>query len=157
MYFVQGHCSGVCKEEVVRGNVRLRRRVPAGAVLAEGVGAPPWGLGARTEGADGLYVGLVHGDPVLHPVTEAPKADFCKSKVIFSATHCRNSFQLKICALFFVSWSWLLARHLHKSGAEKSAIFILKDLRKIEMVDGGMRLNPYREWSQFVQRCQGKI
>lgn len=70
----------------MRGNVRLRRRVPAGAVLAEGVGAPPWGLGAYVVAADGLYVGLIHGDPVLHPVPEVPEADFCKSEVVFSAT-----------------------------------------------------------------------
>jgi len=84
---VQGHCGGVCEEEVVRGDVRLRRRVAAGAVLAEGIGAAPRRLGSVVVAADGLYVGLVDGDPVLHPVPEVLEAGFCKRGVIFSATH----------------------------------------------------------------------
>ena len=46
---------------------------------------------------------------------------------------------------------------LHESGAEESTVFILKDLRKIKMVDGDMRLNPYkhdRKWSRISQNSQ---
>ena len=47
----------------------------------------------------------------------------------------------------YVHFLWcrrrLLAQHLHESGADKSTVFILNDLRKIEMIDGGMRMNPY--------------
>jgi hypothetical protein len=43
---------------------------------------------------------------------------------------------------------------LHESGAEESTVFILKYLRKIKVVDGGMGLNPYehdRKWSRISQ------
>jgi hypothetical protein len=91
---VQGHCRGVRKEEVVRGDVRLRRRVTTGAVLAEGIGAAPRRLGSVVVAADGLNVGLVDGDPVLHPVPEVLEADFRKCSVVFSATHVGSNFQL---------------------------------------------------------------
>ena len=46
---------------------------------------------------------------------------------------------------------------LHEYGAEESTVLILKDLRKIKMVDGDMRLNPYkhdRKWSRISQNRQ---
>lgn len=36
--------------------------------------------------ADGLDVGLVHRDPVLHPVAEAPEAHVCVRGEIIAAT-----------------------------------------------------------------------
>lgn len=43
---------------------------------------------------------------------------------------------------------------LHESGAEESTVFVLQDLRKIKVVEGDMRLNPYRhdrKWSRISQ------
>jgi hypothetical protein len=76
----------MCEQKVVGGYIWLRRRIPSGAVLAEGMGAAlRWKL-AVVEASDGLYVGLVDGDPVLHPVPEALEAGFGIRCVIVSAT-----------------------------------------------------------------------
>lgn len=72
------------KQQVVSHDVRLRRGVAAGAVGAEGVGAPPRRPVAGVEAADGLDVRLVKGGPVLHPVTEVLEANLGISRVIFS-------------------------------------------------------------------------
>ncbi len=72
------------KQQVVSHDVRLRRGVAAGAVGAEGVGAPPRRLNAGVVAADGLYVRLIHCHPVLHPVTEVLEANLGISRVIFS-------------------------------------------------------------------------
>lgn len=100
----------MCEQEVVGGYVWLRRRIPSGAVLAEGKGAALRWKQATVEASDGFYVGLVDGDPVLHPVPEALEAGF------------------GICSV-----SEMVAQrlHSHESGAEQPIVLVLKGLREI--------------------------
>lgn len=61
--------------------------------------------------ADGLDVGLVHRDPVLHPVAEAPEAHVCVRGEI-----------------------------IDDSRTEQAVVFILESLGKVEVIDGHVRL-----------------
>lgn len=72
---------------MVSGYVWLCRRVPSGAVCAEGIGAASWRFRADIVATDGFYVWLVDSDPVLHPVPEILEAHLGISSVILSAPH----------------------------------------------------------------------
>lgn len=67
------------EQKVVGDGVRLRRgvAVDAGDAQSKRVGAAARREVALVVAADGLDVGLVHRDPVLHPVAEAPEAHVC--------------------------------------------------------------------------------
>lgn len=85
---VEGDSRRVGEQEVVGDDVRLRRGVAVGAGDA---GESEWGgAAARREvalvvAAEGLDVGLVHRDPVLHPVAKAPEAHVCVCREIIAA------------------------------------------------------------------------
>lgn len=83
------------EQEVVGDGVRLRRGVAVGAGDAQSkrVGAAARREVALVVAADGLDVGLVHRDPVLHPVAEAPEAHVCVRGEVFAAygRHARRS------------------------------------------------------------------
>jgi hypothetical protein len=76
----------MCKQEMVSGYVRLRRGVPSGAVHAEGIGAALGWQHAIVIAAYSLNVGLVKGDPVLHPVPKVLEAGTGICGVIVSAS-----------------------------------------------------------------------
>jgi hypothetical protein len=80
----------MCKQEMVSYYVWLRRRISSLAVCPEWVRAAARRLEAGVVAADGFYVWLVDGDPVLHPVTETLEAHACVSGVILAATHARS-------------------------------------------------------------------
>lgn len=108
---VQRHCRGMCKQETVSSYVWLRRGVPSGAVHAKRIGAAPWWQLAAVEAAYSFDVGLIDGDPVLHPVPKALETGVSVRGVI-----------------------------VYESGAEQSLVFVLEGLREIKMVDCDMRL-----------------
>jgi len=107
---IQGNCRGMCEQEVMGGYIRLRRRIPSDAVLAEGMGAALRWQHTTVEASDRLDVGLVDGDPVLHPVPEVLEAGF---------------------GIRGVSEMVAQRLHSHESGAEQSIVFILKGLREV--------------------------
>lgn len=83
---VQRHCRGMCKQETVSSYVWLRRGVPSGAVHAKRIGAAPWWQLAAVEAAYSFDVGLIDGDPVLHPVPKALETGVSVRGVIVSAS-----------------------------------------------------------------------
>ena len=82
---VQGHCTRVHKQAVVRRYVWLHGGVAFLAAEAEGEGAPPRRQDSLVVPADRLDVGLVDGAPVLDPVAEVAEAHVCVRREVLSA------------------------------------------------------------------------
>lgn len=130
------------EQKVVGDGVRLRRGVAVGAGDAQSkrVGAAARREVALVVAADGLDVGLVHRDPVLHPVAEAPEAHVCVSGKIIAAygTHGGQGDP-------FMPWPSAHAcvctlHYIHDSRTEQAVVFILESLGKVEVIDGHVRL-----------------
>jgi hypothetical protein len=75
----------------VSGYVRLRRGVPSGAVCAERIGAAPWWQHADVKATYSLDVGLIDGDPMLHPVPKTLEAGVGVCSVIISASQTHSN------------------------------------------------------------------
>lgn len=95
------------EQKVVSDDVRLRGGIAMGAggdADAKRVGAAARREVALVVAAEGLDVGLVHRDPVLHPVAEAPEAHVCvRSEIIAAscvytnyASHGQSQFHLRL-------------------------------------------------------------
>lgn len=130
------------EQEVVGDGVRLRRGVAVGAGDAQSkrVGAAARREVALVVAADGLDVGLVHRDPVLHPVAEAPEAHVCVRGEIIAATA-----RTAVRGGRFMPWPSAHAcvstlHYIHDSRTEQAVVFILESLGKVEVIDGHVRL-----------------
>jgi hypothetical protein len=74
------------KQEMVSGYVRFSRGVPSGAVFTKGRGATLWWQHAGVKATYSVDVGLVDGDPMLHPIPKALEAGVRICSVIISAS-----------------------------------------------------------------------
>jgi hypothetical protein len=70
----------------VSGYVRFGCGVPSSATRAERIGAAPWWERAVVKATYSLDVGLIDGDPMLHPVPKALEAGVRVCSVIVSVS-----------------------------------------------------------------------